>query len=162
MELVRAAVAARSSGCRVVALDVAGPEAGCPLDVHEEAYREAHRLGLRATVHAGEVCGNGYVADGVRKLFADRIGHGLHIFRQSKCDPSLPEDDSARLVSAMVDRRVGVEVCLTSNLQTQPGLSLVSTYIILKFLVYAKTHGVTGAASVARNDSVWLDSMCLY
>ena len=49
----------RFQGSLVVALDIAGDEAGYPLDAHVEAFRYAEEHGLRRTAHAGEAAGAG-------------------------------------------------------------------------------------------------------
>ncbi len=63
-------------GSRVVALDLAGDEAGFPLDAHVEAYRFAREHGLFRTAHAGEALGPESVWETLRVLDPQRIGHG--------------------------------------------------------------------------------------
>ena len=57
-------------GSRVVALDIAGDEAGYPLDAHIGAYRYAREHGLFRTAHAGEACGAESVWETLRRLEA--------------------------------------------------------------------------------------------
>ncbi len=91
----------------VVAFDLAGGEAGRPPAVHREAFDLAAEGGLGITVHAGEAAGADSVADAVHHCHADRIGHGTRLGE----DPVL--QDYVR------DRRITVEINITSNLKTR-------------------------------------------
>jgi adenosine deaminase len=91
---------------RIVALDLAGDEANFPPRLFTEHFQRAHDAGWRVTVHAGESAGPESVWDAVRLLGADRIGHGV----RAMGDPAL--------VKFLVEKRIGVEVNLTSNVQT--------------------------------------------
>ena len=94
----------------VVALDIAGDEAGHSLDAHEAAFRYARDHGLRITAHAGEACGPASVWETLARLRPERIGHGIRSI----------EDDA--LVDRLVADRVHLEVCPTSNVQTMGDL----------------------------------------
>ena len=63
-------------GSLVVALDLAGDEAGFPLDAHLSAYRYVREHGLFSTAHAGEARGPESVWETLRQLQPTRIGHG--------------------------------------------------------------------------------------
>jgi adenosine deaminase len=63
-------------GTRVVAIDLAGDEAGFPIMAHHRAYEFAQELGLYRTVHAGEGLGPESVWQTIRLLRPTRIGHG--------------------------------------------------------------------------------------
>jgi adenosine deaminase len=89
----------------VVALDLAGDEAGFPLRPHVAAFRYAHEHGLRTTAHAGEALGPASVWETLEALRPDRIGHGVRSI----------EDD--RLVARLRDGQVHLEVCPSSNVQ---------------------------------------------
>lgn len=124
MELVRAAIIARDEyGLPVVGFDLAGEEAGYPAGDHAQAFSYAHKHFLKKTVHAGEAYGPESIFQAITDLHADRIGHGTYLL-----DPemiSAPEiDDRERYVERLgqyiADRRITLEVCLTSNLQTNP------------------------------------------
>jgi adenosine deaminase len=90
----------------VVALDIAGDEAGHSLDAHEAAFRFAREHGLRITAHAGEASGAPSVWETLERLQPERIGHGIRSI----------EDD--RLLERLVTDRIHLEVCPTSNVQT--------------------------------------------
>lgn len=108
-EMAELAVAFRGQG--VVAFDLAGPERGHPASRHAEAFRYARSHDLPCTCHAGEGDGPESVRDAVHGCCVHRIGHGTR----------LVEDES--LAAYVADRGLGVEVCLTSNVQTRAARS---------------------------------------
>jgi len=122
--LVRSAIKARDElGLPVVALDLAGPERGFPASTHQRAYQLAHEAFLGKTVHAGEDYGPESIFQAITDCRADRIGHGTWIFKASKlADPRVTDKRAyvERLVRFVAERRITLEVCLTSNLQTLP------------------------------------------
>jgi adenosine deaminase len=93
-------------GGRVVALDLAGDEAGFPIDAHIAAYRFAIDHGLGRTAHAGEARGSESVWETLRAFEPSRIGHGIRSV----------EDSS--LLSHLRENSIHLEVCPTSNIQT--------------------------------------------
>lgn len=127
--LVKAAVKARDAGMdTIVALDIAGAEENNEAEIHKEAYDLAHIHLLGKTVHAGEGFGPESIHQAVRDLHAERIGHGFHIFSHelvtsTKC-PAQQKEFVENLVKYVSDRRITMEVCLTSNENTMPDLSL--------------------------------------
>ncbi len=104
-DLARLAVANRHRG--VVGFDLAGAEAGHPARDHVEAFAYARAHDLAVTVHAGEGDGADSVRQAVHDCGADRIGHATRLI----------EDSS--LTDYVNDRRIGLEICLTSNVQTR-------------------------------------------
>src|SRR5207248_565033 len=82
METVRLVERFRCS--HVAALDLAGDEAGFPLDAHLGAYRHALELGLFRTAHAGEARGAESVWETLRLLEPTRIGHGARSIEDSE------------------------------------------------------------------------------
>lgn len=132
VNLVRAAKEARDvHGVPVVAIDVAGAEKDHEATVHAEAFELAHGFAFGKTVHAGEGFGPESIWQAVRDLHAERIGHGFHIFSVSQmtAEKYIKEDGTGqyfvdRLVKYVSDRRITMEVCLTSNLNTMPELQL--------------------------------------
>src|SRR5436309_8515510 len=92
---------------RIVGLDLAGDEAGQPADLFVDHFRRARDSGSRVTVHAGEAAGPESVWKALRELGAVRIGHAV---RASE-DPAL--------LDYMLERGIGIEANLTSNVQTR-------------------------------------------
>ena len=113
-------------GLLVVGLDLAGQEKGYPADDHREAYQVAHQAFLGKTVHAGEDWGPESIFQAIGDLHADRLGHGTWLFEESKItDPRIVDRTAyvERLAQFVADKRITIEVCLTSNQQTVPELS---------------------------------------
>ena len=131
LSLVRSVVDARDRlGLPVVGFDLAGAEAGHPASDHVDAYRFALRNFLRRTVHAGEAYGPESIFQGITLLHADRIGHGTSLFSADQVQSPVedPQRYVRRLSEYIADRRVLVEVCVTSNLQTMPHLRRVEDH----------------------------------
>ena len=91
----------------VVALDIAGDEAGHSIEAHIPAFHFAIEHGLHRTAHAGEARGAHSVWETLRAFQPSRIGHGV----RSAEDPSL--------VDHLRTQRIHLEVCPTSNVQTR-------------------------------------------
>jgi adenosine deaminase len=128
-ELARAAVSLRREyGTPIVGFDLAGQENGYPASDHVNAYQYAHENFLKKTVHAGEAYGPTSIYQAITDLHADRIGHGYHLF-----SPWLiageKSTDKLRFVTELAeylsDRRITIEVCITSNLQTNPSIKRI-------------------------------------
>jgi adenosine deaminase len=95
----------------VVAFDLAGGEKGNPAARHVGAFNYARQHNLAVTVHAGEGDGAESVREAVHILGANRIGHGTRLIE----DPDLTQ--------YVNDRRIALEICLTSNVQTRVAVS---------------------------------------
>ncbi|MCA8975240.1 MAG: adenosine deaminase family protein [Planctomycetes bacterium] len=125
LELARAAVAAAEDGLPVVGFDLAGQERGFPAKDHQAAYQLAHDHFLGKTVHAGEDYGPESIFQAITDCHADRIGHGTWLFSAKHIrDRSITDKKRYvdRLVRYVAERRITLEVCLTSNQQTIPEL----------------------------------------
>ena len=107
LSLESAEVAVRWRGRGVVGFDLAGPEAGHPASRHRAAFDRAAEGLLGITVHAGEAAGAESIADALHHCHADRIGHGTRLH------------EAPELEAYVRDRRITVEINLTSNLQTR-------------------------------------------
>jgi len=105
LAMAKLAVEFKNEG--VVAFDLAGGEKGNPAAKHVEAFRYAREHNLGVTVHAGEGDGAESVRQAVHVCGANRIGHGTRLIE----DPDLTQ--------YVNDRRIALEVCLTSNVQTR-------------------------------------------
>jgi adenosine deaminase len=105
LDLAKLAVEFKNDG--VVAFDLAGGEKGNPASRHAAAFMYAREHNLAVTVHAGEGDGPESIREAVHVCGANRIGHGTRLIE----DPELTQ--------YVNDRRIALEVCLTSNVQTR-------------------------------------------
>jgi len=126
LELARAAVdLVKEEGLPIVGFDLAGREKGYPAGDHWKAYEVAHDAFLGKTVHAGEDYGPESIFQAITDLHAERLGHGTHLFNtRSIRDPKITDRRAyvESLAEYIGDRRVTIEVCLTSNMQSNPKL----------------------------------------
>jgi adenosine deaminase len=126
LEVARAAARLKATGLLVVGIDLAGQERGYPAEEHRAAYQVAHEAFLGKTVHAGEDYGPESIFQAIGDLHADRLGHGTWLLDETKIhDPKIVDrhryvEDLAQFVA---DKRITIEVCLTSNQQTVPELA---------------------------------------
>lgn len=90
----------------VVGFDMAGDEAGYSVAPHKKAFALVKENGIPFTVHAGEAAGPASMWEVIRELAPRRIGHGVRSIE----DPAL--------VAYLVEHQIHLEVCPTSNLQT--------------------------------------------
>jgi adenosine deaminase len=103
-------------GGRVVAFDLAGPEAGNPASAHAEACRIAVDGGIRLTIHAGEGDGVESIADAL-SCGAERIGHGVRIIEDTAVrDGAIT--GMGPVASRVRGEGIALEVCPRSNLDT--------------------------------------------
>jgi len=104
LELARVAAEYHSAG--VTAFDLAGAERGHPAKEHRTAFEYAAGHGMACTCHAGEGDGPHSIHQALHECGAQRIGHGTRLLE----DPALFDE--------VVQRRVPLEMCLTSNVHT--------------------------------------------
>jgi len=90
----------------ITAVDLAGDELGFPGSEFLSHFNRARDAGFRITVHAGEAAGPESIWQAIRELGAERIGHGVKAIE----DPAL--------MDFLAAQRIGIESCLTSNIQT--------------------------------------------
>lgn len=132
MDMIRASVRMRDEdGLPIVGLDIAGPEEGYPAHKFKEVYEYAHQHFLLKTVHAGEAYGAESIFSALTECHADRIGHGYSLFSPEMIQDKTIEDKQAyarNLASYIADRRIAIEVCLTSNLQTNPAIGDIKNH----------------------------------
>ena len=132
MDMVKACVRLRDDkGIPVVGVDLAGQESGYPAGKFKDVYRFAHQNFLSKTIHAGEAYGPESVFEAITECFADRIGHGYSLFIPEMIKDERIEDRQtyvSRLASFIADKRIAIEVCLTSNLQTNPEIGSIERH----------------------------------
>lgn len=90
----------------LVALDLAGDEKNFPAELFTGHFQRGRDAGWAITVHAGEAGGAPSVWAALQKLGATRIGHGIRAI------------DDPKLLDHLREHRIGLEVNLTSNVQT--------------------------------------------
>ncbi|HEY8455826.1 MAG TPA: adenosine deaminase [Actinopolymorphaceae bacterium] len=114
-EIAELVVRFRDEG--VVGFDIAGAEAGYPPTRHLDAFEYLQRENAHFTIHAGEGFGLPSIWQAIQWCGADRLGHGVRIVDDIEVDP----DGTARLgrLAAYVrDKRIPLELCPSSNVQT--------------------------------------------
>lgn len=105
----------------ITALDLAGDELGFPGSLFLNHFNRARDAGWHITVHAGEAAGPESIWQAIRELGAERIGHGVKAIE----DPAL--------MDFLAEQGIGIESCLTSNIQTSTVPSL-DRHPLLRFL----------------------------
>lgn len=90
----------------LVALDLAGDEKNFPAELFTEHFKRGRDAGWAITVHAGEAGGAASVWAALQQLGATRIGHGIRAI------------DDPKLLDHLHAHRIGLEINLTSNVQT--------------------------------------------
>jgi adenosine deaminase len=113
-EIAELAVANRDRG--VVGFDIAGAEAGYPPSRHLDAFQYVMRENFHSTIHAGEAFGLPSIWEALQYCGAARLGHGVRIVDDITGPPG--EEQLGRLASFVRDRRICLELCPTSNVNT--------------------------------------------
>ena len=98
----------------ITALDLAGDEKNWPAGLFVEHFKRGRDAGWSVTVHAGEAGGAPSVWAAIQQLGATRIGHGVR------------SSDDPKLMDYLRDHRIGLELNLTSNVQTNTVPSLAA------------------------------------
>jgi len=100
----------------VVGFDIAGPEDGFPPSDQKETFDYLRKEDAHFTIHAGEAYGLPSIWEAIQLCGAERLGHGVRII--DDIDFSGTEPKLGQLASYVRDRRIPLELCPTSNLQT--------------------------------------------
>ena len=117
-EMAELAVDFRERG--VVGFDLAGEEGGYPPKKHVDAFHYIQRNNFNITVHAGEAFGKESIWQAIQWCGAHRIGHATRLIE----DITVSDDDPREVVSMgylaqyVLDKRIPLEICLTSNVDT--------------------------------------------
>jgi adenosine deaminase len=115
MEIAELAVRHRDEG--VVGFDIAGAEAGWPPSRHLDAFQFLKRENFHFTIHAGEAFGLPSIWEAVQYCGTERLGHGVRITDDIQISPQ-GSVRLGRLAAYIRDRRIPLEMCPTSNVQT--------------------------------------------
>ena len=110
---------------QIVALDLAGDELGFPGELFVDHFKQARDAGWHISVHAGEAAGANSIWHAIQSLGATRIGHGVKAVEDEK------------LLDYLVEHQIGIESCITSNLQTST-VADISQHPLKTFL----EHGI--------------------
>jgi adenosine deaminase len=123
MEIAELAVRYRDAG--VVGFDIAGAEAGFPPTRHLDAFEYLQRENFHFTIHAGEAFGLPSIWQAIQWCGADRLGHGVRIVDDiDASDPDHPR--LGRLAAYVRDKRIPLELCPSSNVQTGAAPSIAA------------------------------------
>ena len=109
-KLAALAVRYRDAGCG--GFDLAGEEAGHPANHHVRAFQLIQRENFSITIHAGESFGPASIWQALQFCGAHRIGHGVRLVED------LEEGSEGRLAQFVLDHRIPLELCLSSNIHT--------------------------------------------
>jgi adenosine deaminase len=113
-EVARKVVKYRNN--HVVGFDIAGPEDGYPAKNYLSAFEYLKGENAHFTIHAGEAYGPASIWQAISICGAERLGHGVRIVEDIDFSAATPK---LGLLAAYVrDRRIPLELCPTSNLQT--------------------------------------------
>jgi adenosine deaminase len=117
-EIAELAVRYRDTG--VVGFDIAGAEAGFPPTRHLDAFEYLQRENFHFTIHAGEAFGLPSIWQAIQWCGADRLGHGVRIV------DDITGGKLGRLSSYVRDKRIPLELCPSSNVQTGAAESIAT------------------------------------
>jgi len=176
-EIARLVVRYRDNG--VAGFDIAGAEAGFPPTRHLDAFEYLRRENAHFTIHAGEAFGLPSIWEAIQWCGADRLGHGVRIVDDVRVAARPYSADVAYaatadtsevalggLASYVRDRRIPLEMCPSSNVQTGAAESValhpISLLKRLKFRVTVNTDNrlmsgtsMTREMSLLVNDAGW-------
>jgi adenosine deaminase len=114
-EIAELAIRFRDKG--VVGFDIAGAEAGYPPTRHLDAFEYMRDHNARFTIHAGEAFGLPSIHEAIAFCGADRLGHGVRIVDDIGVEPD-GRVRLGRLAAILRDKRIPLELCPSSNIQT--------------------------------------------
>jgi adenosine deaminase len=120
-EIAELAVRYRDDG--VVGFDIAGAEAGFPPTRHLDAFEYLRRENGHFTIHAGEAFGLPSIWEALQWCGADRLGHGVRITDDIRVLPD-GRVELGRLAAYVRDKRIPLEMCPSSNVQTGAATSI--------------------------------------
>jgi adenosine deaminase len=126
LEMAELAVDFRDRG--VVGFDLAGEEGGFPPKKHIDAFHYIQRANFNITIHAGEAFGKESIWQAIQWCGAHRIGHATRLIEDIALDPQDPMGivKMGELAQYVLDKRIPLEICLTSNIDTGAAASLES------------------------------------
>jgi len=152
LEIAELAVRWRDSG--VVGFDIAGAEAGYPPTRHLDAFQYVARENFHSTIHAGEAFGLPSIWEALQWCGAERLGHGVRIVDDIFVEAG--QYKLGRLAAYVRDRRIPLEMCPTSNVNTGAAPSIADHPIgllrRLRFRVTVNTDNRLMSATSMSNE----------
>jgi adenosine deaminase len=115
LEMAELAVDFRNRG--VVGFDLAGEEGGYPPKKHVDAFHYIQRENFNITVHAGEAYGKASIWQAIQWCGAHRIGHATRLIEDMRVKKG-EVLNMGTLAQYVLDKRIPLELCLTSNVHT--------------------------------------------
>src|SRR6195256_2298801 len=117
-EMAELAVDFRERG--VVGFDLAGEEGGFPQEKHVNAFHYIQRENFNITIHAGEAFGKESIWQAIQWCGAHRIGHATRLIEDIKVSDDDPTEvvSMGNLAQYILDKRIPLEICLSSNVDT--------------------------------------------
>lgn len=148
-EAIKTIKAAKNSNCKKVkAIDLAGGEDEGFADKFINAMDYAYKAGFHITIHAGEAAGWKNVIDSIKKLHAERIGHGVRIIKNKDAMDYVKENN------------IMLEICPTSNVQTK-AVENIESHPIKKIIDYGIPVSLNTDNRTVSNTSVGKEiSLC--
>ncbi|MET7749877.1 adenosine deaminase [Micromonospora sp. NPDC005367] len=158
-EIAELAVRHRDAG--VVGFDIAGAEAGFPPTRHLDAFEYLQRENFHFTIHAGEAFGLPSIWQAIQWCGADRLGHGVRIVDDISTEG--PDPVLGRLAAYVRDKRIPLELCPSSNVQTGAAASIIEHPIgllrDLRFRVTVNTDNrLMSGTSMSREMALLVDA----
>lgn len=127
--------AAGFAGRGLCGVDLAGDEKNYPPYLFRRVFSKARAEGLRVTVHAGEAGGPENIGEAVENLGAERIGHGIRL------------RENRTVYDMVLKKRIPLEICVTSNIQTKAAADFsshpIKEYFDAGLIVTANTDNTT-------------------
>ncbi len=133
LDIAKLAVAYRDRG--VVGFDLAGDESGYPPKKHIEAFQYIRNKNFNITIHAGEAFGLESIWQALQVCGAHRIGHGTHLVDDMSLD-GLRIEQMGDLAHFIQDKRIPLEMCLSSNI----GTGAASSFGTHPFIIFFRNH----------------------
>ncbi|HET7328088.1 MAG TPA: adenosine deaminase [Nocardioidaceae bacterium] len=160
MEIAELVVRHRDRG--VAGFDIAGAEAGYPPTRHLDAFEYLQRENSHFTIHAGEGFGLPSIWEAIQWCGADRLGHGVRIIDDIDVVDGGPVR-LGRLASYVRDKRIPLELCPSSNVQTGAAASIgehpIGLLTELRFRVTVNTDNrLMSGTSMSREMSLLCDA----
>ena len=115
LEWAELAISFRHRG--VVGFDLAGEEAGYPPKKHVAAFKSIQRANFYSTLHAGEAFGVASIWQALQLCGAHRLGHATRLTD----DMTIVDGKIVKLgtlAQYILNRRIPLEMCLSSNVHT--------------------------------------------